>query len=53
MKTIAYVGVDYHLNFLYIAVMVKGDKEIYETIHLKNDDKIIAKYLKKLSEKFG
>lgn len=52
MKTIAYVGVDYHLNFLSIAVMVKGNKEISETIHLKNDDKIIAKYLKKLSKEF-
>ena len=31
--------------------MVKGEKEISETIRLKNDDKIIAKYLKKLSEK--
>jgi len=31
MKTIAYVGVDYHLNFLSIAVMVK-----YGTIHLRN-----------------
>jgi len=52
MKTIAYVGVDYHLNFLSIAVMVKCDKEIYKIIHLENDDKIVAKYLKRLSEKF-
>lgn len=52
MKKIAYVGIDYHLNSLSVAVMVEGKKKPHETIHLKNDDKIIRKYMKKLSEKF-
>jgi transposase len=52
MKKIAYVGIDYHINVLSIAVIVKGQKELYETIRLKNDNKIIARYMKKLSKKF-
>jgi transposase len=52
MKKIAYVGVDYHLDFLSLAVLVEGEKDFYETIHLPNRDKVIAKYLKKLSATF-
>lgn len=52
MKKIAYVGIDYHINVLSIAVIVKGQKELHETIRLKNDNKIIARYMKKLSKKF-
>jgi transposase len=52
MKKIAYVGVDYHINILAIAVVIEGMKDIYETIRLKNQDKLISKYLKKLSDKF-
>lgn len=52
MKKIAYIGVDYHLNVLAIAVMIENSKKIYETIRLKNHDKLISKYLKKLSEQF-
>jgi transposase len=52
MKKIAYVGIDYHLNSLSIAVMVEGKKKLHETIRLKNDDKMIRKYLSKLSEEF-
>jgi transposase len=52
MKKIAYVGVDYHLNVLAIAVMIEGHKKIYECIRLKNRDKLISKYLKKLSDQF-
>jgi len=49
MKKVAYVGVDYHMNSLSIAVMVEGEKKIHEMIRLANDDKVILKYFKKLS----
>jgi transposase len=52
MKKIAYVGIDYHLNSLSIAVMLEGKKDFYETIRLKNNDKVISKYMKKLSKNF-
>ena len=45
MKKIANVGVDYHLNSLSIAVLAEGEKEFHQSIHLKNDDRLIAKYL--------
>jgi hypothetical protein len=48
-KKIAYVGIDYHLNSLAIAVLIDGQKKLYDTIWLKNVDKIISKYMKKLS----
>ena len=52
MKKIAYVGVDYHLDSLSLAVLPEGEKDFYETIHLRNTDAMIAKYLKKLSKDF-
>jgi len=52
MKKIAYVGIDYHQNSLTIAVRVQDKKEIYETIRIRNEDKSIRKYMKKLSERF-
>jgi hypothetical protein len=52
MSKIAYVGIDYHLNSLSIAVRVEGEKTSYETVRLKNDDKMIRKYMSKLSEQF-
>ncbi len=52
MKKIAYVGIDYHLNSLSIAVVLEDSRKVHETIRLKNDDKIIAKYMKKLSKTF-
>lgn len=52
MKTIAYVGIDYHINVLAIAVVVKDQKDLYETIRLANNDKVITRYMKKLSNKF-
>jgi len=51
-KKIAYVGIDYHLNSLSIAVMIDGQKKLHDTIRLKNVDKIISKYMKKLSRDF-
>ena len=52
MKKIAYVGIDYHLNSLSIAVVVKGKNEPFDMVRLKNDDKMIRKYMTKLSERF-
>jgi transposase len=52
MSKIAYVGIDYHLNSLSLAVMIEGEKTIHQTIRLKNEDKVIRKYMGKLSEKF-
>jgi transposase len=51
-KKIAYVGVDYHLNSLSMAVMIERQKEVYETIRIKNEDKVAHKYMKKLSREF-
>lgn len=48
-KKIAYVGIDYHLNSLSIAVMVEGEKDLYQTIRIRNEDKVILKYMKKLA----
>jgi hypothetical protein len=43
MKKIAYVGIDYHLNSLSIAFIVRRKKKVHETVRIKNDDKIICK----------
>ncbi len=32
-KKIAYVGIDYHINLLSIAVVIEGEKDLYQTIH--------------------
>jgi transposase len=52
MRKIAYVGIDYHVNHLSIAVMLKGRKKFRDVIRLENDDKTIKKYMKKLSSDF-
>ena len=52
MKKIAYVGIDYHMNSLTIAVKLDGEKEIHQTIRLANKDKVILKFFKKLSRDF-
>lgn len=52
MKEIANLGIDYHLHDLSISVIIGGGKEIYDNIRLKNDDKVILKYMKKLSRHF-
>ena len=52
MKKIAYVGIDYHQNTLSIAVRLEDQKKIHETVRLRNEDKFIRMYLKKLSEKY-
>lgn len=52
MKKIAYVGVDYHVKTVTIAVYLDDEKRFLETTRLDNDDKIIARYMKKLSKQF-
>jgi transposase len=52
MKKIAYVGIDYHQNTLSIAVRIQDRKKIHETVHLRNEDKVIRRYMKKLSKEF-
>ena len=52
MKKIAYVGIDYHQNTLSIAVSPENKEKIRETIRIRNEDKVIKKYMKKLSAKY-
>lgn len=49
MKQVAYVGIDYHMNSLSIAVKIEGEEKMHEMIRLANEDKVIVKYFKKLS----
>ena len=53
MKKTAYVGIDYHVKQITVAVMLAGEKDFHETIHLVNKDKMISQYLKKLSGEFN
>lgn len=52
MTKIAYVGIDYHLNSLSIAVLIEGEKEPDQMVHLKNDDRFIRKFMSKISQNF-
>lgn len=52
MKNIAYVGIDYHLKSLTIAVLVEGQNQFHDVITMKNEDKIITKYMKKLAKDY-
>ena len=52
MKKIAYIGIDYHLHSLSIAVILEEEHTFYDLIRLKNEDKVISKYMKKLFETF-
>ena len=52
MKKIAYVGIDYHVNSLSIAVLPEGEKKFCDFARLRNNDKMISKYMKKLSKSF-
>jgi transposase len=52
MKKIAYVGIDYHLKSLTIAVLIEGETEFYNVLKIPNTDKVILKHMKKLSKEF-
>jgi len=51
-KKLAYIGIDYHSETLSMAVIIDGQKGIYDSIRMKNNDKTILKYLRKLSKEF-
>lgn len=51
-KKVAYIGIDYHSETLSLSVIVDGKKDFFDSITMKNNDKIILKYLKKLSREF-
>ncbi|MCP4153745.1 MAG: IS110 family transposase [bacterium] len=51
-KKIACIGVDYHIKSVSIGVMIKGEKDMYDTVRLVNEDKVIKKYFKKVSKEF-
>jgi len=51
-KKIAYIGIDYHSETLSLAVKVEGSKDFFDTLTMKNNDKSILKYMKKLSKEF-
>jgi transposase len=51
-KKIAHLGVDYHPDSVTIAVLVQGEKDFYDTVHMANNDKAISRYLNKLSKHF-
>lgn len=50
MKKIAYVGIDYHLKTLTCAVFNEKEKDFYDTMRFKNNDKNIKQYMNKLQE---
>ena len=52
MKKIAYIGIDYHLNNITIAVMIEGQRKFHDTIRMKNEDRAIKQYMKKVSKDF-
>ena len=52
MKNIAYVGIDYHLKSLTIAVIVEGQNQFHDVITMNNEYKLITKYMKKLAKDF-
>jgi transposase len=52
MKKIAYLGIDYHIKTVTIAVIIEGEKDFFDTTHMINEDKNIKKYLKKLSKNY-
>lgn len=52
MKKIAYVGIDYHLNSLTIAVLIEGETDFYNIMKIPNTDSAILKNMRKLSKSF-
>ena len=52
MKKLAYVGVDYHVKTVTIAVYLADEKRFFETTRLHNQAPIINKYMKKLAKQF-
>ena len=51
-KKIAYTGIDYHSETISLAVIIEGEKGLYDTVRMQNKDKNMLKYLKKLSKEY-
>jgi len=51
-KKLAYVGIDYHMNSLTLAVKIEGERDLFDTIRIKNDKKVIKKFMKKLAKTY-
>jgi len=52
MKKIAYVGIDYHQEFLAVVVLPYGEGSPVDRVELKNDPQKIKKYMSKLSKRY-
>jgi len=46
-RKIAYLGIDYHVESVTIAVIIEGEKDIDRTVRFVNQDKMIKKFLKR------
>ncbi len=44
--------VDCHIKSVSIGIMIEGEKDMHDTIRLKNEDRVIKKCLKKLAGEF-
>ncbi len=51
-RKIAYLGIDYHVATITVAVIIEGENDIDKTIRFANQDKMIKKYLKKISANY-
>ena len=51
MKKIAYIGIDYHMDSLSVAVIIDGEKKLYDSITMKNNNKFILKFFEKIGRK--
>lgn len=51
-RKIAYLGIDYHVESITIAVIIEGQNTIDQTVRLANQDKTIKKFLKKISANY-
>lgn len=52
MKTVAYVGIDYHQSFLAVVVLPEGQSEPVDRVKLSNDSKKLKNYFSKLSNRY-
>jgi len=52
MKTVAYVGIDYHQSFLAVVVLLEGQPEPIDRVKLPNVPKNLKNYFSKLCERY-
>lgn len=53
MNKIAYVGIDYHQEFLAVVVLPQGEGQPTDRVKLTNDPRKIKRYMDKLSQRFA